>query len=136
MRLTDAQNGVRPLEACASLLALLAMTLCAACATERGYEGPPLPAAERAIVRADPALNAGLPVSLRLRQADGRDLPLHASAVELPPGAHQLLVDCRVAENASVRRFALDVELAAGKRYRLVATATARNCESVELIED
>jgi hypothetical protein len=71
---------------------------------------------------------------VRLRQADGRDIPLQANAVELAPGAHELLVDCRVAESGAVARFDLDVELAAGAAYRLVATATVRNCEAVQLI--
>ncbi len=114
---------------------LFAAVLCAACATERVYEGPPLPADERAIVRADPAVSAGLPVQVRLRQVDGRDVSLGASAVELPPGAHRLLVDCRVAESGSVARYLLEVELAAGSKYRLVAHANSRNCEAVQLIE-
>jgi hypothetical protein len=115
---------------------LLAAALLAACATERLYDGPPLPRAQRAIVRADPAVSAGLPVQLRLRQADGREVGITASAVELPPGAHELLVDCRVAESGSVRRFAVRAELEPGGRYRLVATASARNCEAVELVAD
>lgn len=109
---------------------------CAGCATERAYEGPPLAREDRAIVRADPVVSAGLPVAVRLRQVDGRDVALQARAVELPPGAHELLVDCRVAESGSVRRFVVPVELAAGRQYRLVANATARNCEAVELIGD
>ena len=112
---------------------MLALLL-AACATERGYEGAPLPPSERAIVRADPAVSAGLPVQLRLRQVNGRDVSLAASAVELPPGAHELLVDCRVAENGAVRRFLVPVDLMAGGEYRLVAEATSRNCEAVQLI--
>jgi hypothetical protein len=108
--------------------------LLAGCATQRGYEGPALPASERAIVRADPAVSAGLPVQLRLRQVNGRDVSLGASAVELPPGAHELLVDCRVAESGAVSRFTVQVELAAGGEYRLVAEATSRNCEAVRLI--
>ncbi len=117
-------------------VAVLAGVFVAACATERLYEGPPLPAAERAIVRADPVVSAGLPVQLRLRQVDGRDVALSASAVELPPGPHELLVDCRVEESGSVRRFAVAVKLEAGGRYRLVANATARNCEAVEVVGD
>ena len=113
---------------------LMLALLLAACATERGYQGPPLPPSERAIVRADPAVSAGLPVQLRLRQVNGRDVSLRVSAVELPPGAHQLLVDCRVAESGAVRRFVVPVELAAGAEYRLVAEATSRNCEAVQLI--
>lgn len=129
MRSRRLRERVRPL-----CCALLGAALVAGCATTRGYEGPPLPASERAIVRADPAVSAGLPVALRLRQVDGRDISLGSSAVELPPGAHELLVDCRVSESGSVRRFVVAVELAAGADYRLVATATARNCEAVELI--
>lgn len=109
---------------------------CAGCATERAYPGPELPPAERAVVRADPALSAGLPVTVRLRQVDGRDVPLSASRVELAPGAHQLLVDCRVRESGAQARFALAVEVEAGGSYRLVAEATARNCEAVRLIGD
>jgi len=119
-----------------SVLALLAAVLATACATDRLYEGPPLPAAERAIVRADPVVSAGLPVQLRLRSVDGREVGLSASKVELVPGKHSLLVDCRVAESGSVRRFTVEAELEAGGRYRLVANATARNCEAVELIGD
>jgi hypothetical protein len=115
---------------------LLAAVLLGACATDRLYEGPPLPAAERAIVRADPAVSAGLPVQLRIRSVDGREVGLAASKVELAPGKHSLLVDCRVAESGSVRRFTVEAELDAGGRYRLVANATARNCEAVELIGD
>ena len=118
------------------MLALLAAVLATACATDRLYEGPPLPAAERAIVRADPVVSAGLPVQLRLRSVDGREVGLSASKVELVPGKHSLLVDCRVAESGSVRRFTVEAELEAGGRYRLVANATARNCEAVELIGD
>jgi hypothetical protein len=111
----------------------LAVALCAACATERAYEGPALPAAERALVRADPAVSAGLPVMLRLRRVDDREIPLSTSAVELPPGSHELLVDCRVQESGSLGRFSLAVELEAGVEYRLVAVASALKCESVEL---
>jgi hypothetical protein len=118
-----------------AISAFVAVAL-AGCATGRLYEGPPLPPDERAIVRADPALSAGLPVTLRLRQVDGRTVPLTASRVELAPGGHELLVDCRVREADSVRRFALAVELEAGGSYRLVAEATARNCEAVRLIGD
>jgi len=113
---------------------MLAM-LCG-CATERRYEGAPLPADEVAVVRADPVVSAGAPVQVRLRQVDGREVGLSASKVELQPGSHTLLVDCRVAESGSVRRFTVAAELEAGGRYRLVANATARNCEAVELIAD
>jgi hypothetical protein len=116
--------------------AALLLMLATGCATERLYEGPPLPAGERAIVRADPVVSAGLPVQLRLRLVDGHRVGLAASRVELPPGTHGLLVDCRIAESGSVRRFSVEAELEAGGHYRLVAETTARNCEAVELIAD
>ena len=114
-------------------IAALVVVMNGGCATEKAYEGPRLPAAERAVVHADPALSAGLPVSLRLRQVDQREVPLSASSVELPPGAHVLLVDCRVSESGATRRFTVPVELEPGGDYRLVATASARNCEAVTL---
>ena len=109
--------------------------VCAGCATER-LAPPELPPEGRAVVRADPALSAGLPVTVRLRRVDGREVPLTASRVELAPGAHELLVDCRVRESGALARFALAVEVEAGGSYRLVAEATARNCEAVRLIGD
>lgn len=115
-----------------SALALV-VALNGGCATAQIYDGPALPKSERAVVHADPALSAGLPVSLRLRQVDGRDVPLTASSVELPPGAHQLLVDCRVSESGATRRFTVAAELEPGGEYRLVATASARNCDEVTL---
>jgi hypothetical protein len=114
---------------------VLAVLLCG-CATERAYEGPRLPPGERAVVRADPVVSAGLPVQVRIRRADGRDVGLSADRVELPPGRHSIVVDCRVAESGTLRRFTLEEELEAGGRYRVVAEATARNCEAVALIGD
>ncbi|MGQ0383807.1 MAG: hypothetical protein ACT4UP_03845 [Gammaproteobacteria bacterium] len=116
--------------------AVAAAAVLSGCATERLYEGAPLPPERRAIVRADPAISAGLPVTLRLRQVDRQVVPLSASSVELAPGAHELLVDCTVRESGSMRRFTLEVALEPGGRYRLEAEASARNCEAVRLIAD
>ena len=114
-------------------IAAFVVAISGGCATEKAYEGPALPKSERAIVHADPALSAGLPVSLRLRQVDEREVPLTASSVELPPGKHVLLVDCRVSESGATERFTVAVELEPGGDYRLVATASTRNCEAVTL---
>ncbi len=118
----------------AALFALAAFA--SGCATERAYDGPPLPPGERAIVRADPIVSAGLPVQVRIRRVDGREIGVSASKVELPAGRHALLVDCRVAESGSLRRFTVEAELAPGRSYRLAAETTARNCEAVRLIDD
>ena len=80
-------------------LLALAAVLASGCTTERAYEGPPLAADERAIVRADPVVSAGAPVQVRLRQVDDREVGLAASQVELAPGKHAFLVDCRIAES-------------------------------------
>ncbi len=96
---------------------------------------PALPRDASAIVRADPAFSAGLPVQVRLRKAGERKIAFHASAVELPPGHHSLLVDCRVLESGVTRRFVVEADLEAGREYRLVARASTRNCDAVELIE-
>ncbi len=85
------------------------------------------------MVRADPAVSAGLPVQVRLRQVDGVAVSWRVAAAELPPGQHRLLVDCRVTATRSTARFALDVEVEAGREYRLVARASARDCDGVEL---
>ena len=114
----------------------VAALLVAGCATEQLYEGGSLPSGKAAIVRADPAVSAGLPVQVRLRRVDGRELGVSTSRVELPPGPHELLVDCRVAESGSVRRFTVEAQLEPGRSYRLVAETTARNCEAVRLADD
>lgn len=110
-----------------------ALLLAAACTTVRVYDAA-LPREEAAIVRGDPAFSAGLPVQLRLRKADDRKIAFHASAIELPAGHHSLLVDCRVLESGVTRRFVVEADLEGGREYRLVARATARNCDAVELI--
>jgi len=117
------------------MLILLVAAVTAACTTQRAYPGPGLPAGESAIVRADPAFSAGLPVQVRLRKAGDRKISLGASAIELPPGRHSLLVDCRVLESGVSRRFVVEADLEAGREYRLVARASSRNCDAVELIE-
>ena len=117
------------------ILVLVAAAATAACTTQRVYPGPALPRDQLAIVRADPAFSAGLPVQLRLRKAGDSRIALHASAVELPPGRHSLLVDCRVLESGATRRFVVEADLEAGREYRLVARASAQNCDAVELIE-
>jgi hypothetical protein len=117
------------------LLAVAAL-LAAGCATQRLYDGEPPPPGQTAIVRADPVVSAGLPVQVRIRRVNGRDVSLSTSRVELPAGRHEILVDCRVAETGSVRRFTVAAELEPGRRYRLEAETTARNCEAVQLLDD
>jgi hypothetical protein len=81
-------------------------------------------------------VTAGLPVQIRLRRVGEREVTFSSNAVELAPGTHTFLVDCRVEESGSVSRFAVEAELEPGGRYRFVAKASTRNCEAVELIGD
>ncbi|MCU0977437.1 MAG: hypothetical protein MUC71_14180 [Steroidobacteraceae bacterium] len=114
-------------------MAALAFAALAGCGSYRAYEGPALPRAELARVQADPAFSAGLPVQVVLRKVDDREVPVSRSAVELPPGRHAFIVDCRLAETGSTTRFTIEAEVDAGADYRLEAEATAVGCERVEL---
>jgi len=113
--------------------AILAATVLSACGNLQAYEGARLPAEQRAVVHADPAVSAGLPVEVILRKVDGYDVPVSRTAVELAPGLHRFVVDCRVPEAGVVTRFVIDAEVAAGAYYRLEADATARGCREVVL---
>lgn len=103
------------------------------CGSFQAYEGPRLPAAERALIHADPAFSAGLPVQVILRKVDEREVPLNRARVEVAPGRHQLIVDCRYAATGASTRFAIAAEVEAGAAYRLEAQATGRGCEAVTL---
>ncbi len=103
------------------------------CTPLQAYDGPALPREEVAVLRADPVLSGGLPVSVVLRKVDERRIPTGRNAVTLRPGPHTLMVDCRLPEQDSTTRFLLDVEVEAGMTYRLEAEATSRECRDVRL---
>jgi hypothetical protein len=118
------------------LAVLAGACVASACGSLRAYEGARLAPEERAVVRADPAVSAGLPVEVILRRVDGYDVPVSKTRVELPPGRHRFMVDCRVPEAGVVTRFVIDEEVQASRSYRLVADATARGCREVTLRRD
>lgn len=89
------------------------------CTTARGYEGERRAADEVARISGDFRVTAGAPVSVILRQVDERVLSADERSVEVLPGEHRLLVDCRVAETGSVSRHAIDVVVGQGRRYKL-----------------
>jgi hypothetical protein len=109
--------------------------LLAGCTVVQGYEGERRERDEVARISGDFRVTAGAPISVILRQVDGRTLKAGEYAVEVLPGAHTLLVDCRIAETEGVSRHSLDVEVSAGERYRLVGEAAAglRECADVRL---
>jgi hypothetical protein len=106
-----------------------------ACMTVQTYEGPRRPRSEVAHIAGDLALSAGAPISLLLRQVDGVTLNVSQNAVDVLPGAHTLLVDCRIRETGGVSRHSIEVEVYEGRTYRLVAETAPglRGCSEVHL---
>lgn len=102
------------------------------CMTLKAYEGPRLPVDEVARVQGDYKVRAGAPVSLLLRQVDGLTVDIRYSAVELLPGMHTLLVDCSLL-GGSASRHRLNVDLAADRRYVIVAETEPGNRECAEV---
>jgi len=117
----------------AAMLAVF-MTL-AGCMTQQAYDGAKLSRDEVAHISGDLRFTAGAPVSALLRQVDEHTLTVSQSGVDVSPGSHRLLVDCVMREAGTTSRFSLDVDVDAGRRYRLVAeTGDAREgCLAVHL---
>jgi hypothetical protein len=108
----------------------------AGCMTLQGYEGERRPASEVARVSGDLRLNAGAPISVILRKVDGRTLGAGDTSVEVLPGEHTFLVDCRIAETDSISRHSIAAELVAGRHYRFEADTGPglRECTDVRLV--
>lgn len=117
------------------LVSMLAALIGAGCATGRSYEGERLAADEVANISGDLRVTAGAPVTVILRKVDDYELGFGESSVEVLPGKHQLLVDCRIAETSSVTRLSIEADVYAGEQYRLVAQTGPglRECASVDL---
>jgi hypothetical protein len=114
---------------------MLAASVVVGCATGQSYEGERLARDEVAKIVGDLRFTAGAPVSVILRKVDDYEVGVGQSAVEVLPGKHQLLVDCRIAETSSVTRLSVEAEVYAGERYRLVAETGPgmKECASVAL---
>jgi hypothetical protein len=117
------------------LVALTVVLACNGCATAQLYDGPRRSADEVAHITGDLRINAGSPLTVVLRQVDETPLNIGQNSVDILPGKHRLLVDCRIAETENVSRHAVDVEVASGRRYKLVAEAGPglRECTQVTL---
>lgn len=105
------------------------------CMTAQTYEGTPRPRNEIAHIVGDLRLNTGVPIAVSLRQVDGVTLSASESAVDVLPGTHTLLVDCRVQETGSITRHEIEVEVFEGRTYRLVPDVAPglRGCSDVRL---
>ena len=117
------------------LVALTVVLACNGCATAQLYDGPRRSADEVAHITGDLRINAGSPLTVVLRQVDETPLNIGQNSVDILPGKHRLLVDCRIAETENVSRHAVEVEVASGRRYKLVAEAGPglRECTQVTL---
>lgn len=118
-----------------TVLLVLAAALVGGCTTTQSYDGERRDRDDVAVIRGDFRFNAGAPVAVILRQVDGRALRANERSVEVLPGEHQLLVDCRIAETRAITRHAIDAEVVAGRTYRLVAETEAglQGCSEVRL---
>ena len=116
-----------------SLIALAAFI--GGCMSVQLYEGPKRDRDEVARISGDPVVTAGSPITVVLRQVDGRDIGVTQTTVEVLEGTHELLVDCRIAETKRVSRHALEVEVYGGRKYRLRADTgpALRECTGVRL---
>jgi hypothetical protein len=117
----------------------IACLLLGACATGQSYEGERRAGDEVARISGDLRVTAGAPVTVILRKVDDYELRMSESSVEVLPGAHLLLVDCRIAETKSITRLTVEAEVYAGEHYRLVPetgpglrACTAVNVEAID----
>ena len=118
-----------------SVVCLVLTAFGAGCMTAQTYEGPRLDRDEVAHVSGDPRVTAGAPITVVLRKVDEQVLSVGQNAVDVLPGTHTLLVDCRIQATGDIARFTLEEELSAGGRYRLVGEAGPglRECTAVRL---
>jgi hypothetical protein len=117
------------------LVALAFVVACSACSTAQVYDGERRSADEVAHITGDLRINAGSPLTVILREVDETPLNIGQNAVDVLPGKHRLLIDCKIAETGNVSRHAIDVEVSAGRHYKLVAETGPglRECTQVTL---
>jgi len=119
----------------ARLVVLALVAVCSGCGTAQLYDGPRRSSDEVARITGDMRINAGSPLTLVLREVDNTPLNLGQNAVEVLPGKHRFLVDCRIAETEKVSRHSFEEEVSAGRHYRFVAETGPglRECTQVTL---
>lgn len=105
------------------------------CMTAQTYDGPKLARDEIARIVGDMRFTAGAPISVILRQVDERTLSLGQNSVDVLPGKHSVLVDCRIQETESITRHRIEQDFFAGRTYRLIAETGpgVRECTAVHI---
>jgi hypothetical protein len=111
------------------------MVVCSGCMSTQLYDGAKRDRNEVARITGDPVITAGSPITVVLRRVDEHDIAFTQTSVEVLEGDHELLVDCRLAENKSVSRHALKVTVYGGRKYRLRPESGPglRGCSNVSL---
>lgn len=120
----------------ARLAATIAVVvICSGCMTAQVYDGPHRDKDEVARISGDLRITAGAPLTVILREVDDHPLTVGQSSVDVLPGSHRLLVDCRIAETESVTRHSIEAEVSAGRQYKLAAETGPglRECINVTL---
>jgi hypothetical protein len=105
--------------------------------TAQTYEGPRQPRSEVAHIEGDLRFNAGAPLSVLLRKVDDVTLGVGQNSVDVLPGTHSLLVDCRIRETGGLSRHSIEADFYAGRTYRLVAETGPglRECTAIGIQE-
>lgn len=119
----------------ARFVVLALVLVCGGCGTVQLYDGPRRPAIEIARITGDMRINAGSPLTLVLREVDNTPLNIGQNSVEVLPGKHRFLVDCRIAETEKTSRHSVEEEVSAGRHYRFIAETGPglRECTQVTL---
>ena len=89
------------------------------------------------VISGDLRLRFNSPVNVYLRKVDDTRLGIFKNSVRVPPGVHELLVDCEVGNADGPSRYVLSVTTIAGVDYRLQAVLASgnRRCSGVEMVE-
>jgi hypothetical protein len=119
----------------ARLVVIAFAVVCSGCGTAQLYDGPRRASSEVARITGDLRINAGSPLTLVLREVDNTPLSVRENSVEVLPGKHRFLVDCRIAETEKTSRHSIEEEVSAGRHYRFAAETGPglRECTQVTL---
>jgi hypothetical protein len=118
-----------------AVICVVATCALQACMTAQTYDGPARAKDEVAHISGDLRFNGNAPISVVLRRVDELVLNVGQNAVDVLPGKHTLLVDCRIQETGNVARFTIEYEFVAGQRYHLNAETApgVRECAAVSV---
>src|ERR1044072_8347899 len=95
----------------ARFVVLALVVACSGCGTAQRYAGPRRCSQDVARTTGDMRINAGSPLTLVLREVDNTPLNIGQNSVEVLPGKHRFLVDCRIAETEKTSRHSVEEQV-------------------------